>query len=228
MPRRKPPVIADALLDQLLDGADARTAFETDGLLDKLKKALAERALNAEMNHHLVHGEPGNSRHGYGRKRVTTDRALLAAQPARTIRIFSSAECCFRVARQMSFTTFSAVAPLRSRSRSRSPSVLAHLHSLAATMSQKPSAAQSPQTVPWGADAGQAMASGIAPPGARRAPWRARSTSRLRRWQVRQRDPDLRTTASAPQRRRSARAPPIDPSDECRGRAGVADEHTLC
>jgi putative transposase len=72
MPRRKPPVIADALLDQLLDGTDARTAFDTDGLLDQLKKALAERALNAEMDHHLVNGEPGNSRNGYGRKTVTT------------------------------------------------------------------------------------------------------------------------------------------------------------
>ncbi len=45
MPRRKPPVIADALLDQLLAGSDARLAFETDGLLDQLKKALAERVL---------------------------------------------------------------------------------------------------------------------------------------------------------------------------------------
>ena len=72
MPRRKPPVIADALLDQLLDGADARTAFDTDGVLDQLKKALAERALNAEMDHHLVNGESGNSRNGYGRKTVTT------------------------------------------------------------------------------------------------------------------------------------------------------------
>jgi len=72
MPRRKPPVIADSLLDQLLAGADARTAFDADGLLDQLKKALAERALNAEMDHHLVNGEPGNSRNGYGRKTVTT------------------------------------------------------------------------------------------------------------------------------------------------------------
>jgi putative transposase len=72
MPRRKPPVIADSLLDQLLAGADAKTAFEADGLLDQLKKALAERALNAEMDHHLVNGEPGNSRNGYGRKTVTT------------------------------------------------------------------------------------------------------------------------------------------------------------
>ena len=30
--------------------------------------------------------------------------------PASTIRIFSSAECCFRVALRISFTTFSAAA----------------------------------------------------------------------------------------------------------------------
>jgi putative transposase len=49
MPRRKAPHIPDELLDQLLAGADAKTAFDANGLLDALKKALAERALNAEM-----------------------------------------------------------------------------------------------------------------------------------------------------------------------------------
>ena len=53
MPRRKEPRIPDALLDQLLGGADAKTAFDPSGLLDELKKALAERALNAEIDHHL-------------------------------------------------------------------------------------------------------------------------------------------------------------------------------
>lgn len=47
MARRKQPIIPDALLDQLLAGADAKTAFDKDGLLDELKKALAERALDA-------------------------------------------------------------------------------------------------------------------------------------------------------------------------------------
>lgn len=78
MARRKTPKIPDELLDQLLAGADAKTAFEADGLLDDLKKALAERALNAEMDHHLATGEPGNSRNGYGRKTVTTDSGKLA------------------------------------------------------------------------------------------------------------------------------------------------------
>ena len=53
MPRRKEPRIPDALLDQLLGGADAKTAFDRNGLLDELKKALAEGALNAEIHHHL-------------------------------------------------------------------------------------------------------------------------------------------------------------------------------
>jgi putative transposase len=59
------------LFDQLLGGADPKTAFAKDGLLDELKKALAERALNAEMDQHLSGGE-GNSRNGYGSKTVLT------------------------------------------------------------------------------------------------------------------------------------------------------------
>src|SRR5512144_1162078 len=80
MARRKQPVIPDHLLDQLLAGADAKTAFEKDGLLDELKKALSERALNAEIDHHLETGEAdgrANSRNGYGRKRVLTDTGKI-------------------------------------------------------------------------------------------------------------------------------------------------------
>jgi putative transposase len=62
MARRKPPVIADQLLDQLLAGADAKAAFEKNGLLDELKKALAERVLNAEIDHHLETGEADEQR----------------------------------------------------------------------------------------------------------------------------------------------------------------------
>ena len=74
MARRKDPVIPDAILDQLLAGADAKSAFDSNGLLDQLKKALAERALNAEMDHHLA-GEAGagNTRNGYGKKTVLTE-----------------------------------------------------------------------------------------------------------------------------------------------------------
>src|SRR4051794_19202116 len=68
MPRRKEPRIPDAILDQLLAGADPKTAFDPNGLLDGLKKALAERALNAEMDHHLAREETGNR--GYAIERA--------------------------------------------------------------------------------------------------------------------------------------------------------------
>jgi putative transposase len=74
MSRRKEPSIPAALLDQLLGGTDAAAALQDGRLLDSLKKALAERALNAEMDHHLDQGsQDNNSRNGYGRKTVTTD-----------------------------------------------------------------------------------------------------------------------------------------------------------
>lgn len=74
MPPRKRPSIPDDLLDALLAGTDAKTALlETGGVLDSLKKALAERALNAEMDHHLGDDGTGNSRNGYGKKTVLTD-----------------------------------------------------------------------------------------------------------------------------------------------------------
>ena len=77
MARRKEPKSPDAILDQLLAGADPKTAFDPNGLLDELKKALAERALNAEMDHHLGNGESGNSRNGYGKKTVTTETSRI-------------------------------------------------------------------------------------------------------------------------------------------------------
>jgi putative transposase len=78
MARRKEPIIPDNVLDQLLCGTDARAAFETNGLIDQLKKALAERALNAEMDYHLA-GENGssNSRNGYGKKTVLTENGSV-------------------------------------------------------------------------------------------------------------------------------------------------------
>ena len=85
MARRKEPAIPDAILDQLLAGADAKTAFDPGGLLDGLKKALAERALNAEMDHHLagerdrqqpqwLWQEDGGHRHRQAELEVPRDR----------------------------------------------------------------------------------------------------------------------------------------------------------
>ena len=74
--KRKEPSIADELLDELLSGTDALQAFESGDLVQDLKKALAERILNAEMDHHLD-AEPeqakGNHRNGHSRKNVITD-----------------------------------------------------------------------------------------------------------------------------------------------------------
>jgi putative transposase len=83
MPRRKEPRIPDAVLDQLLAGADPKTAFDPNGLIDDLKKALAERVLNAEMDHHLAGEEAGNRRNGYGRKTVITDTGQIELEVPR-------------------------------------------------------------------------------------------------------------------------------------------------
>ena len=83
MARRKDPRIPDAVLDQLLAGADPKAAFDPNGLLDELKKALAERALNAEMDHHLAGDQGGNSRNGYGKKTVLTETGKLALEVPR-------------------------------------------------------------------------------------------------------------------------------------------------
>jgi len=69
------------LLDELLKGQDPKTLFERDGLLDELKKALAERALNAELDHHLeqdAEQAAGNHRNGSSSKTVLTDNGKLA------------------------------------------------------------------------------------------------------------------------------------------------------
>lgn len=48
MSRRKKPPISNDILDQLLVGTDAVVALNQGGLLDSLKKAFVERALNAD------------------------------------------------------------------------------------------------------------------------------------------------------------------------------------
>ncbi len=72
--------IADEVVDQLLAGRDPATVFESGGLIDELKKRLAERMLNAELDHHLgsaAEEESGNHRNGYGSKTVITDSGKL-------------------------------------------------------------------------------------------------------------------------------------------------------
>jgi putative transposase len=72
--------IKKELLDELLAGRDAKTVFEQDGLVDELKKALAERILNAELDHHLgqdTEQAVGNVRNGSSSKTVLTDTGKL-------------------------------------------------------------------------------------------------------------------------------------------------------
>jgi putative transposase len=67
-------------LDGLLAEHDPQAVFAKDGLFDELKKALAERVLNAEIDDHLD-GEAAagkrNSRNGYSKKRVRTETSKL-------------------------------------------------------------------------------------------------------------------------------------------------------
>lgn len=77
MARRESPRIPDALLDELLGGTDPKTALDPNGFLDDLKRALAEPALNAEMEPHLGDRADGNVRNGYGRKAVLTDNGKM-------------------------------------------------------------------------------------------------------------------------------------------------------
>jgi putative transposase len=82
--------ILNELIEELLSGKDPQEVFAQDGLLDELKKALAERILNAEMDQHLVserstaaEAEPRNHRNGHSRKTVLTGTGKLELQVPR-------------------------------------------------------------------------------------------------------------------------------------------------
>lgn len=68
--------IRDELIDELLSGQDPSTVMRQDGLLGDLKKALLNRLMAAEFDHHLdqerASGEGRNPRNGATRKRVLT------------------------------------------------------------------------------------------------------------------------------------------------------------
>jgi putative transposase len=75
--------IKNEIVDELLKGADPKKVFSSEGLLDEIKKALAERMLNAELDEHLQNEAAGgtaaneppapNHRNGYSKKTVITD-----------------------------------------------------------------------------------------------------------------------------------------------------------
>jgi putative transposase len=69
--------IRNDLIDELLAGHDPASVMRQDGLLGELKKALLNRLMAAEFEHHLAHdrssGQGKNHRNGSTRKRVLTD-----------------------------------------------------------------------------------------------------------------------------------------------------------
>jgi len=76
--------IKKELVDELLKDVDPKAVFSSQGLLSEIKKALAERMLNAEMDQHLESesaaadgGAPGNHRNGYSKKTVITDTSQV-------------------------------------------------------------------------------------------------------------------------------------------------------
>src|SRR6516164_1237957 len=78
------------LIEELLANRSPEEVFAQDGFLDELKKALAERILNAELDQHLAVeradeaiGEPRNHRNGHSRKTVLTGTGKLDLQVPR-------------------------------------------------------------------------------------------------------------------------------------------------
>jgi putative transposase len=72
--------ISEELLDELLAGRDPSDLFSQDGLIDELKKAIAERILNTELDVHLAKESEqaaGNHRNGSSEKTVLTDDSEL-------------------------------------------------------------------------------------------------------------------------------------------------------
>jgi putative transposase len=77
--------IKKEVIDELLKDVDPKAVFSAEGLLSEIKKALAERMLNAELDQHLeaeaaaaVDGAgAGNHRNGYSKKTVITDTSQV-------------------------------------------------------------------------------------------------------------------------------------------------------
>ena len=80
MAKKKTSAFSAELLDELLKDQDPATVLQSDGLLGELKKALAERMLNAELESHLgteAEQAAGNHRNGYSQKTVRSEDGEL-------------------------------------------------------------------------------------------------------------------------------------------------------
>ncbi len=73
MAKKNPGPFSAELLDALLEGRDPKSVLDSGGLIGDLKRALAERMLNAEMDAHLdAEADSGNHRNGTSSKTVLT------------------------------------------------------------------------------------------------------------------------------------------------------------
>ena len=80
MAKKTNPALSAELLDELLEGQDPAKVLQSDGLLGDLKKALAERMLNAELDAHLdceAEQSAGNHRNGSSLKTVRSEDGEL-------------------------------------------------------------------------------------------------------------------------------------------------------
>lgn len=76
--QKTPERISDEMLDQLIGDADATELFQSGELLGELKRKLAERILDAEMDVHLSQEQESNNvRNGHNKKTVLTDSGSL-------------------------------------------------------------------------------------------------------------------------------------------------------
>lgn len=90
MSKTKHP-ITDELLDQLLANYQKpEDLIGADGILKQLTKRLVERALDAELTHHLGHDKhkpvsnpAGNTRNGFSRKKLKGEFGELPIEVSR-------------------------------------------------------------------------------------------------------------------------------------------------
>lgn len=79
------------LLEQMLEGnRDPESFFGRGGLLDQLKKALVEKALEAELTYHLGHeaggvviNPEGNTRNGKSKKKLKSEHGEVEIEVPR-------------------------------------------------------------------------------------------------------------------------------------------------
>ena len=78
--------ITDALLDQIVGDTDPTELFQSGELLGEMRRKLAERILDAEMDEHLAQPavqEAGNMRNGHNTKTVLTDNGSMPLEVPR-------------------------------------------------------------------------------------------------------------------------------------------------